>query len=356
MSRSTPTTTHVDILAIHDGGTVDPDDAVALAYLAEKKITVYIMACGEGSNPKTLAFLKDSNTQNYIRPVPENTIIRMNTLLLIGPHADRLLPLLDFSVCQHIVFQGNTTTLDQYNIHYLCKTPCNYPSVNERGNESLFKQIHTRQQQQLLSHHNITTVRVVTTAECYENKNMFGATNLSKNGALHFLKPSQTKLVWASLLKNFAGRMHPRLQYNKHAESLINGAKPKGANYYTAIRVHDHVQPTVIPKHHTTDACIKYIQELKLSLKQKNCTLNNENTFLQKLIQTTERVADVLGIEPIDPHGSLLTSTTIDKHPTNIADMYPNALLSFKNVPYIVPAYDFAAALYILALTPHNSP
>ena len=340
---TTPTIMDINILVLHDGGTIDPDDVVALAALRHRKIQVYIMECGAGDNAKTLEFLKkgDINIDGYIQVAPEKTVMRMKSLLLIGPDADAKLPLLDFSICEHVVFQGNTTLLDESKVEYRCKDMCTSPSVNERGNVGIFKVIATEQ-----SKRNVL-VEIVTTQECYDPQNMFGATSMAADGPLCFLSQKQQDIVWASMLKNLAGRMHPQLRYNAHAESLINGAEPKGANYYSVLRVHNCVKPKLVASQGIVRGCNKYISDLKTSLTTKNIVLSDERSLTVKLLATSQRVADILGIAPLDKEGNLLTSTTIDGKANDIAGEYPVALEAFKKVPMVVPAYDFAAQRYI---------
>ena len=352
---------NVGVLVAHDGGTIDPDDVVALAALIKRKIRVHIMACGAGNNKKVLEFLKNNA---YITIAPEKTKIRMETFLLIGPSANVLLPWLDFSRCKHFVFMGNTTSMDTVGMKYRCEFPCTSPSLNEKNNSAVFQAIAEEQQRRLIpsdaifdknSHVVISKptlyVDVITTQECYENKNMFGAKMLGPKGEISFLTKKQKNIVWASMLKNFAGRMHPLLPYNQFAEGLINGTPPKGANYLSVKRVHDCVRPSLlkvkggslIPK-----ACEKYITELKRALEKKDKTLLNEKSLYFKLLITTQRVADILGAEPVDEMGRLFTSTTAGCKPNDIAGAYPIAFEAFKKVPFVVPAYDLAAQRYII--------
>ena len=338
---TTPVIMDINILALHDGGTIDPDDVVALAALIQRKIPAYIMACGAGDNDKTLEFLKEVNGGGYIRVAPEKTVMRMKTLLLIGPEADMMLSLLDLSRCEHIVFQGNTTLLDKAKVKYRCKAQCTAPSVNERGNRGIFKVVAAEQAKRTV------LVDVVTTRECYEPQNMFGSLAMATDGALGFLTQMQREIVWASMLKNLAGRMHPQLRYNAHAESLINGVEPKGANYNSVLRVHNCVEPERVAAQRIARGCAKYISDLKTSLASKGMSLRDERGLAVKLLATSQRVADILGVEPVDKEGNLLTSTTIEGKPNDIAGEYPVALAAFKRVPLVVPAYDFAAQRYV---------
>jgi hypothetical protein len=322
-----PTVISCETLVYSDPG-ADIDDEVAIEWILKQGHDIVLCIGGTGTLERWTHYAQDKIYSGTVTiafdngKIPENVILKPRIMIVIAPQVDSLLPHLDLSELTSVSFQGN-----QVKCHpevFVGKDWVDQTEAfNDKGSQKFFTALPAKCRGQQL------TVRVVTSAECNQEHNLF-SNRLFKE--LELSAESIAK-VQQSVWKNLIGRMHPSHVANHVAEGLIN-PDIKGANYLLAERIFSasRLSTTPKPSPELRDAVSLYINALAMDGKIKS---DKSQAYL---LDMCKWIAAIIGRDPLDADKFLITSSTSE--PLHIA--YPEAFKRFCSIGIYSPAYDLA--------------
>tara|TARA_Y100000389_G_scaffold204032_2_gene254608 strand:+ start:459 stop:1706 length:1248 start_codon:yes stop_codon:yes gene_type:complete len=281
-----------------------------------------------GSNNAVTYHEKDSLDKISRKITPDYMIV-------LAPGIDKILNSLDFTNLKLVGYQGSLPQMHPKLLHpdYTLINDEN-GAFNDRDSRNFFIRLNNEEKE--------GTVICVTTEECKKQENLFGK-ELFKNNQYwsshtnRELDKNIQEIVFETVFKNMVGRMHPKHTYNKFAETLIN-PEIKGANYNLVKDIYDKINNNGT---HTamSDTLRKAIDDYIKDLNDNTEGPLKENTHLY-LMEMSIYIGEIIGKDPVDDNGKLLTSSDENNNVINLHKKYNDAYNNFKNVGILSPAFD----------------
>ena len=311
----------------------DIDDEVAIEWLLKQGHDIVLCIGGTGTLERWQHYSQDKIYSGTVTiafdngKIPEKVILKPRTMIVIAPQVDSILPRLDLTDLTSVTFQGNQVKC-KYAVKISTAVSDETEAFNDKGSQKFFAALpmhcFVRGRRQCLR------VRVVTSAECSQEKNLF-SNRLFKELEL---SSESIKQVQQAVWKNLIGRMHPTHAANHVAEGLIN-PDIKGANYLLAKRIFSASPLSCTPKpsQELRDAVSLYIKLLAMHGKIKS---DKSQPYLLNMCQW---IAAIIGCDPLDASKFLITSSATEP----LHCVYHEAFKRFCDLGIYSPAFDLAA-------------
>ena len=237
-----------------------------------------------------------------------------------------------------VCFQGNLPCRVSCKGSVLCPFPDTSPAFNDKGSEQLLQGLP-----------NECTIRVVTSKECLQPKNLL---TVDKMRALGF-NEENILFTQKTTFGFLVGRMHPEHAYNHVAQGLIHPGV-KGTFYMLAKAMtaaaglsdppkiagsRDLPHPKELSAEQCSDlglACLKYVADLGAAATKPD--------LCGYLYELQCMVYMITGIFPVRScANTLVLSGDVDGTNFDLAEDFPNEFARFCSMDVYAPPYDYLA-------------